>query len=144
MARYRVSDARDYLSALDFINQAKEQNFDIELKKFYEKRSHRQNGYLYFALEYFAHQYGCTTLEAKEVFLKRLAAPHIFEVEYQVDGKPVTFYRSTADLDTAEMTSAIRNFTAYAEMNNIYIPLPDDEMGRRYCEQQMEKSNGFR
>lgn len=144
MARYRPNDPRDYLAALDFINNAKEQGFDIELKKFYEKRSHRQNGYLYFCLAYFAHIYGCTELEAKEVFLKRLAAPQIFEVEYEVDGKSVKFYRSTADLDTAEMTSAIRNFTAYAEMNNIYIPMPDDELGRRYCEQQMEKSNGFR
>lgn len=144
MARYKVSEARDYLAALDFINQAKEQSFDIELKKFYEKRTNRQNGYLHFCLAYFAHIYGCTELEAKEVFLKRLAAPQIFEVEYDADGKKITFYRSTASLDTAEMASAIRNFTAYAEMNNIYIPLPDDEIGRRYCEQQMERSNGFR
>jgi len=144
MARYKVSEARDYLAALDFINQAKEQSFDIELKKFYEKRTNRQNNYLHFCLAYFAHIYGCTELEAKEVFLKRLAAPQLFEVEYDVDGKTVTFYRSTADLDTAEMASAIRNFTAYAEMNDIYIPLPDDEIGRRYCEQQMERSNGFR
>lgn len=89
MARYRVQDPRDFLAALDFINQAKEQGFDIELKKFYEKRSNRQNGYLYFCLAYFAHIYGCTELEAKEVFLKRLAAPQIFEVEYDIDGKAI-------------------------------------------------------
>ena len=144
MARYKPNDPRDYLSALDFINRAKEQNKEIELKYYHPKRSGQQNKYLYFCLQWFAHETNCTTVEAKEVFLKRIAAPHIFERELQVGNDTIKYYRSTADLDTVEMSSAIKNFIAYAECNGIQIPYEDDELGRRYCEQQLEKTKGFR
>lgn len=145
MARYDLRDPRDYLAALDFLNLSKEKGIEIELKKYYPKRSNKQNKYYHFVCAYFAHEYGCTEYEAENVYMKQFAAPHIFEVE-NVDkgGRKIHYYRSSADLNTAEMSSAIKNFTAYAECNGIIIPYEDDDLGRRYCEQQLEKSNGFR
>ena len=145
MARYRISDPRDMMAALDFINRAKDEHFDIELKKFYERRSNKQNRYYHFVCAYFAHCYGCTEFEAEHVYMKQYAARNIFLVEHEDKrGKTIHYFRSSADLDTAEMASAIKNFLAYAECNGIMIPYETDELGRRYCEQQLEKSNGFR
>ena len=143
MARYKPNDPRDYLSALDFINRAKEQNKEIELKYYHPKRSGQQNKYLYFCLQWFAHETNCTTVEAKEVFLKRIAAPHIFERELQVGNDTIKYYRSTADLDTVEMMSAIENFRTYADMNGHPIPDANDQELIRYCEREIEKTTQF-
>lgn len=133
------------IQALDFLNLAKEQGFDVELKKFYRKRTNPQNRYYHFICAYFAHCYGCSQYEAENVYMKQYAAPYIFEVEHEdKDGRKVHYFRSSADLDTVEMSSAIKNFIAYAECNGIQIPYEDDELGRRYCEQQLEKTKGFR
>lgn len=144
MARYRPQDPRDYLAAIDFINRAKEQNIEIELRKYYPKRTSKQNKYLFFCISYFAHIYGCTIEESKEVFFKRYANRDLFEVDKtDSKGKQIHYFRSTADLTTAEMASAIRNFVAYTEMNGVMIPDPEDDTSIRYCERQMESSNGW-
>lgn len=144
MARYKCSDPRDYLAALDFINYAKEQGFDIELKRFYRKRTNPQNAYLHMALSYFAHCYGCTLLESKEIYLKQYACRDIFLIETtDKNGNRVRYFRSTADLNTVEMSNAINNFIAYAHCNGIEIPQPNDELGIRYCERQIEKTQSY-
>ena len=141
MARYRPNDPRDYLEILDFINRAKEQGFDVDLKKYYKARSNPQNRYLHLALGYFAHCYGCSLTEAKEIYFKKYACPDIFLVETtDKDGHPVSYYRSTASLNTVEMSNAITNFLAYASCNGIEIPAPNDELGIKYCERQVEKT----
>lgn len=145
MARYKPSDPTDYLEALDFINKAREKGFEIELKKYYYKRSNKQNAYYHFICAYFAHQYGCTEYEAENVYMKQYAARHIFLEEHEdKNGNNITYFRSSSDLDTAEMSSAIKNFLAYAECAGIMIPYENDELGRRLCEQELERTNGFR
>lgn len=141
MARFSPSDPRDFLEILDFINKAKEQGFDIELKRFYRKRTNPQNAYLHFALGYFAHCYGCSLTESKEIYFKKYACPDIFLVETtDKNGNSVSYYRSTASLNTVEMSNAITNFLAYASCNGIEIPAPNDELGIKYCERQVEKT----
>ena len=143
MARYKPQNPQDYLAILDFINRAKENDKEIELKLYRPKRSNRQNSYLYFCLQWFAHEYNCTVVEAKEVYLKRIAAPHIFGRELMVAGETIKYYRSTADLDTVEMMSAIENFRAYADMVNHPIPDEHDQELRRYCEREIEKTTQY-
>lgn len=141
MARYSIQDPRDYLAALDFLNLAKEKGFEIELKRFYPKRSNPQNRYLHLALQYFAHCYGCTLVEAKEIYFKQYACRDIFLVQIEDrNGNRAKYFRSTADLNTVEMSSAIQNFIAYASCNGIEIPPPDDELAIRYCEREIEKT----
>ena len=112
---------------------------------FRSRLTDKQNRYYHFVCAYFAHCYGCTEFEAEHVYMKQYAARNIFLVEHEDKrGKTIRYFRSSADLDTAEMASAIKNFLAYAECNGIMIPYETDELGRRYCEQQLEKSNGFR
>jgi len=144
MARYKPSDPTDYLEALDFINKAREKGFEIELKKYYYKRSNPQNRYLHLALSYFAHCYGCTLAEAKELYFKQYACRDIFLIETEdKNGNPAQYLRSTADLDTVEMSNAINNFIAYASCNGIEVPLPSDDIGIRLCEREIEKTKCY-
>ena len=143
MARFRPNNPTEMLSILDFINRAKELDKEIELSYYHPKRTNRQNAYLYFCLSWFAHEYKCTLLECKEVFLKRIAAPHIFEREIKVNGETFLYYRSTADLNTVEMMSAIENFRVYADMNGHPIPDESDTELIRYCEREIEKTKAY-
>ena len=143
MARFRPNDARDYLASLDLINRAKEQDKEIELSFYHPKRTNKQNKYLYFCLSWFAHEYKCSLVESKEIFLKRIAAPHIFEREVKVNGETFTYYRSTADLNTVEMMSAIENFRVYADMCGHPIPDESDTELIRYCEREIEKTKAY-
>lgn len=144
MARYKLSDPRDLMAAYDFLNKAKELNFDIELKKYYPPRSNKQRKFLHFLLSYFAHQYGCTVVEAKDVYLKQLACRDIFEVEKEIHGMNVHYFRSTEDLNTAEYSSVIRNFIDWSNMNGVMLPEPTDDLAVRCAEREMESTNGWR
>lgn len=144
MAQYKVTDPIDYLAALDFINQAKEQGVDIELKYYSPKRSNPQNRYYHFICSYFAHKYGCTNYEAENVYMKQIAARKVFEAELKDKyGTTIRYFRSSADLDKSEMSYAISNFLAFAESNNIPIPYENDVRSIRICEREIEKTTSF-
>jgi hypothetical protein len=143
MARYRPNNPMEYLAALDFLNKAKEQDKEIELKYYHPKRSGQQNKYLFFCLQWFAHETNLTLVEVKEVYLKRIAAPHIFEREVKVGNDTFKYYRSTADLTTVEMMSALENFRAYADMCGHPIPSPEDQELIRFCEREIEKTTQY-
>lgn len=144
MARYKLSDPRDYLAALDYINQMKEQGYDIDLKKYSPSRSNRQNAYLHLILSYFAHCYGCTLIEAKEIYFKQYACGDTFIiVGTDKDGHKTRYNRSTADLSQSEMSGAIRNFIAYADMHGIELPQADDYIAQRICEREIEKTTAY-
>lgn len=145
MARYKVSDPREMLLVMDFINRAKEQNAEIVVDYYSPNRSGRQNRYLYFCLSYFAHCYGCTLIECKEIYFKRYACGDIFQVLIDdKNGNRVDYYRSTADLSKEEMSMAIRNFRAYASIHGIEIPDATDDVSIRWCEQQMQRTKHYR
>ena len=144
MTRYKPNDPRDYLAALDFINYAREQDMEIVLDTYSPPRSGKQNRYLYFCLAYFAHCYNCTEAEAKEIYFKRFACPHIFRVDLKdKDGNDISYYRSTADLNTVEMSNVIRNFIDWAGCQGVEIPEPDDDKSVRYCEREIEKTQSY-
>lgn len=144
MARYKITDPIDYLAAIDFINQAKEQGVDIELKRYSPKRSNPQNKYYHFICSYFAHKYGCTNYEAENVYMKQIAARKVFEAECtDKQGKTIRYFRSSSDLDKSEMSYAISNFLAFAESNNIPIPYENDERSVRICEREIEKTTAY-
>jgi len=86
-------------------------------------RSLPQNNYLHLLLGAVAVHTGYTIEEVKQL-LKDTIAPNI--MEYERDGH--TFYRSTADLDTAEMselTERLRDWSA--KEIGVYLPEPNEE-----------------
>lgn len=167
---YDTNDPREYLQAKEWLAGLKErgrparieiesENFDvldsilqsaaaahleIEIKQRRRPKTPQQNNYLHFLCQYFASEYGCTTADAKENYLKRLACPEIFTTYVRNKrGWLVTTYRSVADLTQDEMSSAIRNFIEWAGIKGIEMPLPEDKAFIRYAKNEIERTRNY-
>lgn len=100
----------------------------VELKK-KVKRSTSQNSYLHLILGWFAMETGYTLDEAKQLYKK--IRSDIFV--YEKNGKE--FIRSSADLDSHEMTVTIESFRTYSSAEaGIYLP----EAGEHLFLQEIE------
>mgnify|MGYP002521073660 CR=1 FL=1 len=126
-----------------------EQNFRILLERggvveMTEKRPQRslqQNRYLHLLLGEFAIQTGNTVEYVKRAYFKALCNADIFAVE-KMDkwaGKVVEL-RSTADLTTAEMTTAIERFRNWSSSEaGIYLPAPNETEWLHSIEIEMQR-----
>jgi hypothetical protein len=135
-------DPNDLLELYSLVEQARKKG--KKLKVVYDRKVHTdpQRKYLHFCLSYFAHCYGCTLVEAKEMHLKRYACPELFD-SGRVDKGGHKVLRSTTELTDVEYSNAISNFRAYADINGIPLPDPDDKASLRYCEREIEKTEIF-
>lgn len=141
---YDLNDPREYMEACDAFQAAVDKKCKIEIRKPRKPRTTKQNSFYWFMLQYFACEYGCTTTEASLIYMKKEACPDIFERTVKNKyGKEFKTYRSSADLTSAEMSSAIRNFTAWAAQGGIMIPDPDDHQAIRYCQHVIERNEAM-
>jgi len=117
----------------------------INLTGKHPQRSMAQNRYLYLILSYFASQYGCSVEEAKVDFFKRKWNPDIFiRITTNKKGREVAYLRSSAELTTAEMTTAVDRFRHHSMMEaDIYLPSPEDRDFIVHCEQEIENNKEF-
>jgi hypothetical protein len=138
----RMMVESDDFDALDLLLQcAASLHMEIQVNQKRRPKTKPQNSYLHFLCQYFAAEYGCTSAEAKEVYLKRQACPEIFQRHViNKKGKTITTYRSTADLTLEETSSAIRNFIEWSTINGIPLPLPEDKGFVRYAENEIERA----
>lgn len=97
----------------------------FELKAKRERRTISQNSYLHLLFSWFALETGYTTDEVKQDIFKKIVNPNTFyEGEF---GKLIKIerWRSTASLNTEEMTLCINRFRDYASKEaGIYLPEP--------------------
>ena len=141
---YNLNDPRDFLEASDFFNSACRDKIKIEMRHPKKTRTSPQNRFYHFMLRYFALQYGCTETEASEIYMKRQACPQIFEqTKINRFGNEIKTYRSSADLSSSEMSSAIRNFMAWSSIGGIEIPDPDDQQSIKWCEREIERNQAM-
>ncbi len=115
----------------------------VELKKINPVRTNRQNRYLHLILSYFACEYGETMAYVKQEIFKKVVNPVIFKTEFvnKKTGEAREDWRSTADLDTGETTSAIDRFRNYASKEaGIYLPEPDEDEFLKHCEIEIERN----
>ena len=121
----------------------KKKTFEITEKK--PKRTYSQNNYIHLLFEWFALEYGETPEYVKQEIFKKLVNPQIFLTEYvnYKTGEVREAWRSTADLNTKEMTTAIDNFRDYASKEaGIYLPTPDDLISLNEIERQVNNLQG--
>lgn len=104
-----VVKAREYLDKL--ISEGSE----FEIKKKAGKRSLSQNSYLHLLLSWFSIEYGESVEYVKENYFKRLCNREIFVevIDDKYLGKAERL-RSSASLDSREMTTAIEKFRNWA------------------------------
>ena len=136
------NDPNDILELYNLIEEARKKG--KKLKVVYDRKVHTdpQRKYLHFALQYFAHCYGCTLVEAKERHLKEYACPELFDSGKRDKGGKVV-KRSTTELSDMEYSNAIANFRAYGDINGIPIPAPEDKTSIRYCEREIAKTEMY-
>lgn len=117
--------------------------FELTEKK--PKRSLSQNAYLHVLLGYFAAQTGNTLEWVKKEYYKKLVNPTTFirSKEDRFMGV-VKYLRSSADLDTAEMTTTIDRFRNWsAGEAGIYLPAPDEERLLQLAQIEIERNKEF-
>lgn len=101
----------------------------VELTEKKPRRSDQQNKYLHVILGYFAVETGNTLDWVKQQYFKKLVNGEIFirEQDDKYLGK-IKILRSSADLDSAEMTTAIERFRNWASSEaGVYLPSANEE-----------------
>ena len=132
---YNLSSAIDRSRAeRRFIQLCKEQVV-IELRK-KAKRSLNQNRYLHLILGWFGMELGYTLSEVKQIYKEQNSLIYF----YEKNGK--MFIRSSADLDTGEMTKSIEKFRNYSSMEaKVYLPEPREKLFLEEIEIELSKNN---
>lgn len=123
------------------VNALYERRAVVECSEHKPKRSSPQNRYLHVILGEFAMQTGNTMDYVKVEYFKRLCNRELF-VRTKYDDlakKEVEILRSSKDLDTEEMTTAIERFRNWAAAEaGIELPEPQDQEWIAYIEREMQ------
>ena len=117
--------------------------FDLTEKK--PQRTRPQNSYLHLCLAYFACETGNTLEWVKREYYKKLVNPVTFirERDDLYLGR-VKYLRSSADLDTDEMSLTLDRFRNWASSQaGIYIPAPDDLRLMELAEIEIERNKEY-
>lgn len=122
-------DYKEYCNALYKKAIESQKGFVVEVKKKHRQRSLAQNSYLHFCLDYYASEFGYDREYTKQDIFKQLVNKEIFARQrMNKRGQVVTFWRSTSDLNTKELTDAIDRFRNYSSMTaGLYIPEANEE-----------------
>jgi hypothetical protein len=112
----------------------------FELKAKHPKRSISQNNYLHLILTWFGIETGYTLEEVKQEIFKKHVNPNIFYEGEFGELIKIERWRSTASLDTAEMTLAIDRFRNFSSIEcSIYLPEPSDLVSIQELEREISK-----
>ena len=125
---YKTTNLHHRQRAIERFKFLIEKKATIELTEKKPKRTIKQNSYLHLILGWFGFEFGYTLEEVKQDIFKKIVNPVIFYEGEFGDLVPIQRWRSTATLDTKEMTIAINNFRDYASREaGIYLPSPDEK-----------------
>lgn len=115
--------------------------FDLTEKK--PLRTLPQNRYLHLILSWFAVETGYTLEEVKQDIFKKHVNHDVF-YDGEVGKLNLQRWRSTAALDTAELTVAIDRFRNFASSElGIYLPDPNDLASLQEMENEIERKKQF-
>lgn len=117
----------------------------VELTEKKPPRSDNQNRYLHAILGYTAIYFGETLEYVKENYFKKTCNRDLFVI-YKDDkriGRTIADTRSTADLDTGEMTTAIERYRNWCAGEGCYVPSPDEHRMVLLMEAEIERNKEF-
>ena len=124
---FNPSNPLDVSRSIEKIKHFIANNKVFELTEKRKKRTISQNAYLHLLFGWFALETGYTTEEVKqEIFKKIVNSNTFYEGEFGELIK-IERWRSTANLNTQELTLCIDRFRDYASKEaGIYLPEPHD------------------
>ena len=97
----------------------------VELKEVKSKRTLNQNSYLYALFSLWCIEFGYTLHEGKTLLKRECGF-----MTYEKNGQK--FLRSTADLDTKEMTEFIEWFRNYSSSQGLYLLSSEEYITHRF------------
>jgi len=142
---YNLSSPLDKANFLLRAKKLAESGVIVDLTEKKPRRSLPQNKYLHVILAYFGAQTGNTLEWVKQQYYKKLVNPDLFirEKEDKYLGR-IKVLRSSADLDTAEMSLSIERFRNWAAQEaGIYIPSADEAILIQQMEIEIERNKEF-
>lgn len=143
-----IYDCKNPLQAAQLLTRAQQlasAQKIVELTEKKKRRSINQNSYLHLILGYFASQYGCDLEYAKKNYFKILCNKDIFykKIHDEFLGE-ITVLRSSSELDTGEMTTAINRFRNWSSMTaGIYLPEANEHEQLMYAEQEVQRNKDY-
>lgn len=141
MALYNLKNPYDCQRFKEMANKLVKEQACVEMKKKFPARSLSQNAYLHVLLGYFASEFGYTLEEVKYEYFKKTCNPDLF-IRERVNKRGITvkYVRSSAELDTKDMTIAIERFRNWCMAeNSFYLPSPNEGEALFFAQQQMEQ-----
>lgn len=140
---FNLKNETDKHKAKAYINRLLSLEKTIEIKEARKTRSLSQNRYLHLILAWFSYQTGYTLDETKQYIFKKIVNPDIFYIENFTGAfGEVERWRSTRDLDTKELTTAIDRFRDYSALEaGIYLPEPKDLLLIQNLEFELKNNN---
>ncbi|CVK17195.1 hypothetical protein Ga0061079_12010 [Apibacter mensalis] len=126
---YNAENPIEAQRAKEYFNWLIKHKKMFELTKKQHFRSLSQNNYLYLLLGFFALEYGDTLEYIKLEIFKKKVNRDLFKTEFinRKTGEIRESWKSTASLNTKEMTTAIERFRNYsAKEYGFYLPEPKD------------------
>lgn len=142
---YNLSSPLDKANFLLRAKKLADSGVIVDLTEKKPRRSLPQNKYLHVILAYFGTQTGNNLEWVKQQYYKKLVNPDLFirEKEDKYLGR-IKVLRSSADLDTAEMSLSIDRFRNWsAQEAGVYIPAADEAILIQQMEIEIERSKEF-
>jgi hypothetical protein len=118
----------------------------IELKELRGKRTTPQNAYLHLLLNYFAIEVGETLEFIKQDIFKKTVNPAIFKTQRKnpKSGKIRDDWRSSADLDTKELTTAIERFKDWSyQYAGVKLPEANEQEFLDHIQNEIDKHQQY-
>lgn len=116
--KYDLTNPESLKKALAYFHMLQSSGAKCEIKKIHPKRSLSQNRYLHLLFGKYGLEFGWTIEEAKLVVKEQLG------YSYEKNGK--VFSKSTADMNTKELTDFIDKFRNMSATQGCYLPRPDE------------------
>lgn len=136
--KYNTAIKQEKSQAFSYFMRLANKKYMVEVKRVMPGRTLRQNSYLHLLLGYFGQHFGYTLDEAKTVY-KRDVNPSIYV--YTKNG--AKFLRSSADLDTQEMTKSIDRFREFSNEQGLPLPTATDQEWLRQIDNEIERSKYY-
>lgn len=118
---FKLSEFREYIHTLETKRKV------VQVGVVSPNRSTSQNNYLHLLIGHFALATGYTQDEVKQYIFKRKACRDIFrrEIKDKFGDRMDEYWRSTKELNSAEMSNAITRFRNWSSaIAGIYLPAP--------------------
>lgn len=144
--RFDLNTDSNRKEAQEYLDKLLQQRCMVDISKKFNRRTYSQNNYVHLLLSYCALESGETLDYFKQVIWKQLINPDIFKTLYTntKNGKERLDWKSSADIDTKEMTIAVERLIAFAAKQlSLSLPTPSDVDALRKIENEVENNRKY-